>query len=96
MDYEFYLRAAQSGLKFGHSREYWGTYRFHPLSKSISSPDLMKKDGDIIFERYNEKGISDFGIWCREKYYKLIRLGWKFILGSYPRFVLFKRDISIE
>lgn len=91
MDYEFYLRCSEGGLAIGHHRGYWGAYRLHPESKTISKQDLMKHEGLSIAARFRPPGTSRFGIWWRRKFFKMFRLGWKFLIGSYfPSFPNFK------
>jgi len=83
MDYDFYLRAAKAGLKFGHQRQNWGAYRLHGRSKSVSAHDLQKKDAILVSTRHQPLGISRFGVWWRRRLFKVFRLGWKLLLGSY-------------
>lgn len=83
MDYEFYLRAAKAGCTFGHQREYWGAYRLHGESKSVRSHHLQKQDALRIVSAYKPATVSALGAWCRQHGYKLLRIIWKFFLGSY-------------
>lgn len=83
MDYELYLRASSANLRIGHKRAYWGAYRLHGQSKSISAHDLQKQDSKVILTRFCPPGTSRFGAWWRRNLLKLKRIGWKFLIGSY-------------
>ena len=52
MDFEFYLRAAKAGFRFGQVRPFWGAYRLHQASKSISAHDRQVADARTIMARY--------------------------------------------
>jgi len=83
MDYELYLRAAKSGLKFGHLKAYWGAYRMHGQSKSVAGYSLMKNEGETISALFYSAKISKFGLWWRKIFFKTLRIVWKFAIGSY-------------
>lgn len=92
MDYEFYLRCAQAGLKFGHHRGFWGAYRLHGQSKSMSQYKLMNIEGANIANRFYPAGISSFTKWMKRRFYSFYRIGCKFMIGSYSP--LIKQRIS--
>ena len=84
MDYEFYLRASRAGLKFGHVRQYWGAYRLHGESKSVASHELQTRDSVNITDRFVPATASGFGRWWRKELFRVFRISWKCLLGSYP------------
>lgn len=81
MDYEFYLRAAAKGLRFGHVRAFWGAYRLHPLSKTVSAPERMARDAETILARYRPAGIGPFGAGLRRAACRTWRFAWKAALA---------------
>lgn len=83
MDYDFYMRAARANCRFGHLRDYWGAYRLHKQSKSVSMYGLQLRDANLIGRRYRPDGVSELGAKCRKIAFTLIRIGWKVLLGSY-------------
>lgn len=89
MDYDFYLRAARAGFSFGHQRGYWGAYRLHTQSKTISSSSLMKREKLLISSYHLPRTTTRFGLWYRYWFFKFFRLGWKFIIGGYPTAAIF-------
>jgi glycosyltransferase involved in cell wall biosynthesis len=83
MDYEFYMRAAKAGFKFGHQREYWGAYRLHKASKSISASSLLRKEAGEIARQFTSPGT---GHWKTRLFYRFWsgqRILRKAVSGSY-------------
>lgn len=94
MDYEFYLRCALSGLNFGHFRGYWGAYRLHGTSKSISQYSLMRREGSNTTGRFYPAGTSQAGKWLWGIYFKFYRILWKILIGSYLPLSFLNRDLK--
>jgi glycosyltransferase involved in cell wall biosynthesis len=83
MDFEFYLRAGKAGIKIGHKRGYWGAYRLHSKSKSMSAVKNMKKEGVLIVSKYLPHNTSFFTLQYKKFIFKIFRIFKKFIIGSY-------------
>ena len=83
MDYEFYLRAGNAGVRFGHVRAYWGAYRFHSASKSMSAHDRMIAEARIITSWYRAESVGKLGAVLRRLLFQALRLGRKALMGSY-------------
>jgi len=83
MDYEFYLRAGKAGMKFGHVREYWGAYRFHSASKSITAYGRMLADARILLARYQPSDVGPCGARLRKAWFRSQRIAQKAMIGSY-------------
>ena len=83
MDYDFYMRAAEAGFRFGHVHECWGGYRLHDQSKSISAHHLQIQDALLVSERHRPPNVTGFGSRWRYYAYKSFRIAWKALIGSY-------------
>jgi len=84
MDYELYLRFGLNGCKFLHSKSFWGAYRFHGLSKSISSYEKQKEDGEKIFKEYLRYFHSSrYVLLILPTYFKYLRYIKKLLTGCY-------------
>lgn len=84
MDYELYLRFGRNDCKFYHTNEIYGGYRFHDMSKSISSSHKQIEDGLKIFNEY--KFIlkpNNFQILFFPTYFKILRKFRKLFYGCY-------------
>lgn len=83
MDYEFYLRAARAGLRFGHRHAYWAAYRLHDASKSVSQLDKMQAEGRAMLARCRPAGVAPARTALLTRWYKTRRLLTKLAAGSY-------------
>jgi glycosyltransferase involved in cell wall biosynthesis len=82
MDFDLYLRAGSMGIKVGHVHGYWGAYRLHQASKSISAYDRQVRDAVVILEKYTlGHGIAQRFI--NRACFRALRIVRKFFLGSY-------------
>jgi len=95
MDYEYYLRCAESGARFGHQRGYWGAYRLHKKSKSINQYASMQKESKFIAKQFYPSHLSTFDAALRKHAFSLFRFSWKFLIGSYFRSVLPHKRIIV-
>lgn len=94
MDYEFYLRAASSGMKISHFRSYWAAYRLHGQSKSVFKSHMQRDEGQNIAAQFRPIGISNRNVWYRRNAVSLVRYFCKFFLGSYfPSFHFKKNEL---
>jgi len=100
MDYEVYMRCAAAGLIFGHVRNYWGAYRLHEQSKSVSRYEPMIAEGRTIVQRYQPAELSQIGRRARKLIYSAYRLARKSMIGSYTYASHYRgkdiRDISLR
>lgn len=87
MDYEFYLRSYQQGCIIRHSDSYWGAYRLHDNSKSVSSTKHMKNEGLLIAKMFYPQNISGSNILKKQLHYKFLRIIRKVTKFSYMPFI---------
>lgn len=83
MDYEFYLRAARAGFRFGHVPAVWGAYRLHNASKSVTASDEQRKDAERIFLHYAPPGTTQTKAMVLKWLWGANRVTRKLLLGSY-------------
>ena len=83
MDTEFYLRADQARMSIKHDNAYWGAYRLHENSKSVSLNEFQKQDAVIIIAKYRPVGTPDYVVVIRRIFFKSLRLLKKLLRGSY-------------
>ena len=83
MDYEFYLRAADAGVRFGHVRGPWGAYRLHAASKTSAHQDRQKGEGLVIARQFWPAGTTNLQAQFRRDRWRASRVIRKVLLGSY-------------
>ncbi len=83
MDYEWYLRAAGAGFRFGHVRDVWGAYRLHQASKSTTSYAQMLQEGGEIARRYVPVPTSAWRAAARRVAWRSLRRAQKLLIGAY-------------
>jgi GT2 family glycosyltransferase len=83
MDFEFYLRAAAAGFRFGHVRDVWGAYRLHESSKTTRSNDKQRREGLELARRYWPTAATPFEAVCRRLAWSSVRKAKKVLLGAF-------------
>jgi glycosyltransferase involved in cell wall biosynthesis len=83
MDYDFYLRAAHAGFRFGHVHQYWAAYRLHESSKSVSFHDRQQKESAEIRARLAPHGVPAWMTPALRGGFRAWRILRKALIGSY-------------
>jgi len=96
MDYDFYLRAAQAGLRFGHVHKWWGAYRLHEESKTTKAGHMQRKEGRELLTHFAGAGVPPLTFWCKNKAFRSLRVLRKLFLGSYSNRLKSSRCLSIK
>lgn len=92
MDYEFWLRALDSGYSFRLLPSYLGAFRDHPEGKSSTWQDVYQRDMNALYARYNLGAseadiLASLGRQWPLRYDFLAKFGC-LKLSDYPRLVI--------
>jgi len=74
MDYEFFLRLALKGYKFGHLREILAEFRWHPMSKSSLAAKKQKEEQERALQELDPLMVklSQYPLFVRKTLRKLL------------------------